>query len=70
MPHRPQKAPAKMSGERLLLPLREHEHFAVVELIFRKDIRTGFRVYLNFRVWKARLDRSDGLDFVGNGDKE
>jgi len=51
-------------------PLREHEHFAVIDLIFRKDIRTGFRIYLNFRVGKACLDRSDGLYFIGNGDKE
>ena len=51
-------------------PLREYEHFAIVDLIFRKDIRTGFRIYLNFRVGKARLDRSDSLDFVGDGDKE
>ena len=51
-------------------PLREHEHFAVIDLIFRKDIRTGFRIYLNFRIGKACLDRSDGLYFVGNGDKE
>lgn len=49
---------------------RKHEHFAVAHLIFRKDIRAGFRIYLNFRVWKARLDRPDGLDFVGNGDKK
>jgi len=38
--------------------------------MFRKDIRTGFRVYLNFRVGKAGLDRSNSLDFVGNGDKK
>jgi hypothetical protein len=59
-----------MSGEKLLQSLREHEHFAVVDLILRKNIRTGFRVHLNFRVGKAHLDRSDGRDFVGNGDKE
>src|SRR5579872_1737794 len=60
-------------GKRLTLPSRsrrKHEHFAIVDLIFRKDIRTGFRIYLNFRVRKARLDRPDGLDFVGNSDKE
>ena len=51
-------------------PRWEHEHFAVVDLIFRKDIRTGFRNYPNFRVGKARLDSSDGLNLVGNGDKE
>lgn len=49
---------------------REHEHFAIADLIFRKDIRTGFRLDLKFRVGKARSDRSDGLDLVGNGDKE
>ena len=51
-------------------PLREHEHFAVIDLIFRKDIRTGFRIYLNFRVGKACSDRSECLCFVGNGNKE
>jgi len=50
--------------------MREYEHFAVVDLMFRKHTRTGFRMYLNFRVGKARLDRSDGLNFVGDGDKE
>ena len=57
-------------GGRGSRPLREHEHFAVIDLLFRKDIRTSFRIYLNFRVGKACLDRSDGLYFIGNGDKE
>jgi len=51
-------------------PLRDYEHFAIVDLIFRKDIRIGFRIYLNFRAGKARLDRSDSLDFVGDGELE
>jgi hypothetical protein len=38
--------------------------------MFSKKILTGFRIYLNFRVGQTRLDRLDGLDFVGNGDKE
>jgi hypothetical protein len=50
--------------------LRDHEHLAVADLVLSKNIRIGFRIYLNFRVGKARLDRSDGLDFVGNGDKK
>jgi len=50
--------------------LWEHEHFAVIDLMFRKNIRTGFRVYLNFRVREARLHGSDSLDFIGNGDKK
>ena len=64
------KRQKRRSLHRRSRPLREYEHFAVVDLIFRKDIRTGFRIYLNFRVGKARLDRSDGLGFVGDGDKE
>lgn len=51
-------------------PLWKHEHFAVADLIFRKNVRTGFRVYLNFRVGKACFDCSDSLDFVGNGNKK
>jgi hypothetical protein len=50
--------------------IREHEHFTVADLILRKDIRTGFRIYLDVRVGKASLDRSEGFDFVGNTDKE
>ncbi len=50
--------------------LWEHEHFAMVDLIFRKHIRTGFRKYLNFRIGKARSDCPDGFDLVGNGDKK
>ncbi len=50
--------------------LWEHEHFAVIDLMFRKNIRTGFRVYLNFRVREAHLHGSDSLDFIGNGDKK
>ena len=63
-----ERAAAETWGSRPLR--RDHEHLAVIDLIFRKDIRTGFRIYLNFRVGEARLDRSDGLVFVGNGDKE
>ncbi len=51
-------------------PLWQHNHFAVADLMFRKDLRTGFRMYFNFCVRKARLDRLDRLDFVGNGDKK
>ena len=51
-------------------PLWEHEHLAVNDLIFRKNIRTGFRIYLKFRVGKARLDCSEGLLFIWNGDKK
>jgi hypothetical protein len=51
-------------------PLWQHNHLAVADLMFRKDLRTGFRMYFNFRVRKARLDRLDRLDFVGNGDKK
>ena len=64
---------AKRPPERYLRASRalwENEHFAVVELMFRKHIRTGFRLYLNFRVGKARLDCSNRVDFVGNGDKK
>jgi len=50
--------------------LREHKHFTVVDLIFRENMRTGFRIYLNLRVGKTCLDRSEGFDFVDNGDKE
>ena len=64
------KRQKRRSLHRRSRPLREYEHFAVVDLIFRKDIRTSFRIYLNFRIGKARLDRSDGLGFVGDGDKE
>jgi len=42
----------------------------VNDLIFRKNIRTGFRIYLKFRVGKARLDCSEGLLFIWNGDKK
>ena len=49
---------------------RKHEHFAVAHLIFRKDVRTGFRIDRNFRVRKTRLDRPNGLDLVGDGDKK
>lgn len=58
---------AKDCGSRAL---REHEHFAVVDLILRKDNRTDFRVYFDFRVGKACLDCSNRLGFVGNGDKK
>jgi hypothetical protein len=51
-------------------PLGQHEHFALVDLIFRKAIRTGFRFYLNFRVGKTRLDCSGRLVFVWNGYKK
>jgi len=51
--------------------LREHNHFAVDDLIFRKKIRNGFRIYLlGFRVGKALLGRSESLGFIGNSDKE
>src|SRR6185312_9649351 len=50
--------------------VRENEHFAVAELVLRKEFRAGFGVYLDFRVGKAGLDRSDGLDLVGNCDKK
>src|SRR6185437_3315352 len=49
---------------------REHEHFAVADLIFCKHIRTGFRLYLDFGVGKAGFDGLQGLGFIGNGDKK
>jgi hypothetical protein len=51
-------------------PVWEHEHLTVNDLIFRKNIRTGFRIYLKFRVGKARLDCLEGLLFIWNGDKK
>ena len=51
-------------------PVGEHEHFSLVDLIFRKDIRAGFRFYLDFRVGKTRLDSSDRFVFVRNGYKK
>lgn len=44
--------------------LREHDHFAVDDLIFRKKLRGGFRSLLDFRVGKALFDRSDSVVFV------
>lgn len=49
---------------------RQHEHFAIIDLIFRKNIWAGFRIYLNFRVRQARLDCSDGLGLIGNSNEE
>jgi hypothetical protein len=50
--------------------LREHNHFAFDDLIFGKKIRTGFRIYRDFRVRKAFLDHSESLGLVGDGDKD
>jgi hypothetical protein len=53
-----------------LVSRREHEHFAVIDLIFSKDFGTCFGIYRNFRIRKARSDRLDRLPSVSDGDQK
>src|SRR6185312_4347564 len=50
--------------------IREHNHFAIDDLILGKKLLTGFRIDRDFRVRKALLDRPESLSLVGNGDED
>ena len=47
----------------------EHKDFAVSYVILREKLRISLRIDPYGGVWVARLDRSNGLTFVRNGNK-
>jgi hypothetical protein len=50
--------------------IRKHEHFTFADFELRKQLRPGFRIYRDFRVGKARLNRPERLALIGDRDKE